>query len=314
MQNRPQPLTAEAWMLIVGLSIPWGMSFFFYRFLVNDFPPFTLVFGRLGLSALMLYALVRLTGRRLDIPWFGFLLMGTLNNAIPFTLIAWSETRITSGLAAILNATTPIFSALVLHAFRTERLTAARVAGVLLGFAGVAILVGPDAWALTRDLPAEAACLLACVSYAFTALWSRRLRHVEPLLAATGQVICSTLIIAPLCLLIDRPWTLPMPGAAAWLGLLGTAAISTALGYILFFRVLVVAGPGNLMLVTFLIPISTMILGAAFLHESVTASAIAGMLVIAAGLAAIDGRLLRKEGKGLRPLTPLRAKPLEPDT
>jgi drug/metabolite transporter (DMT)-like permease len=241
----------------------------------------------------MLYALVRLTGRRLEIPWFGFLVMGTLNNAIPFTLIAWGETRITSGFAAILNATTPIFSALVLHFFRTERLTAARVAGVLLGFAGVAILVGPDALALTRDLPAEAACLLACVSYAFTALWSRRLRHVEPLLAATGQVTCSTLILAPFSLLLDQPWTLPMPGLGAWLGLVGSAAISTALGYIIFFRILVVAGAGNLMLVTFLIPISTMILGAAFLHEGITASAIAGMLVIAAGLAAIDGRVLR---------------------
>jgi drug/metabolite transporter (DMT)-like permease len=296
MPNRPQPLTAEAWALIVALSIPWGASFFFYRFLAGDFPPLTLVFGRLGLSALALYALVRLMGRRLDIPWFGFFIMGTLNNAIPFTLIAWGETRITSGLAAILNATTPIFSALVLHAFRTERLTAARVVGVLLGFVGVAILVGPDAWALTRDLPAEAACLLACVSYAFTALWSRRLRHVEPLLAATGQVTCSTLILAPLSLLFDQPWSLPMPGLAAWLGLLGSALISTALGYIIFFRILVVAGAGNLMLVTFLIPISTMILGAAFLHESVTANAIAGMLVIAAGLAAIDGRLLRLAG------------------
>ena len=220
MSNRPQPLTAEAWALIVALSVPWGLSFFFYRFLVNDFPPFTLVFGRLSISAVALYALVRLSGRRMDIPWLGFFVMGTLNNAIPFTLIAWGETRITSGLAAILNATTPIFAALVLHAFRAERLTPARVAGVILGFVGVAILVGPDAWGLTRDLPAEAACLLACVSYAFTALWSRRLRHVEPLLAAAGQVVCSSLILAP-----SRCWrstshgTLPMPGIAAWLGL-----------------------------------------------------------------------------------------------
>ena len=298
MSNRPQPLTAEAWALIVALSIPWGASFFFYRFLVNDFPPFTLVFGRLGISAIALYALVRLSGRRLQIPWFGFFVMGLLNNAIPFTLIAWGETRITSGLAAILNATTPIFSALVLHAFRSERLTPARVAGVVLGFVGVAILVGPDAWGLTRDLPAEAACLLACVSYAFTALWSRRLRHVEPMLAATGQVICSSLIIGPMALVVDQPWHLPMPGVSAWVGLVGIALISTALGYILFFRVLVVAGPGNLMLVTFLIPISTMLLGAAFLHESVTANAVFGMAVIAAGLAAIDGRVLRLAGLG----------------
>jgi drug/metabolite transporter (DMT)-like permease len=293
MANRPQPLTAEAWALIVALSIPWGGSFFFYRFLADDFPPLTLVCGRVGLAALALYVLVRLKGKRLDIPWAGFFVMGLLNNVIPFALIAWGETRIESGLAAILNATTPIFTALVLHAFRTESLTRARVAGVVLGFAGVAILVGPDAWAINRDLPADCACLLASVSYAFTALWSRRLRHVEPLLAATGQVTASTIILAPLALAFDQPWLLPMPGVAAWLALAGLALISTALGYIIFFRILVVAGAGNLMLVTFLIPISALILGALFLHEAVTLSAVAGMVVIAAGLAAIDGRLLR---------------------
>jgi drug/metabolite transporter (DMT)-like permease len=292
MASRPEPLTAEAWALIVALSIPWGASFFFYRFLANDFPPLTIAFGRVGLAALALYVLVRLKGQRLNIPWGGFFVMGALNNVIPFTLIAWGETRIQSGLAAILNATTPIFTAIVLHAFRAEALTPTRIAGVVLGFAGVAILVGPDAWAVTRDLPAEIACLLASVSYAFTALWSRRLRHVEPLLAATGQVTASTIILAPLMLAFDQPWTLPMPGVVAWLALLGAALISTALGYIIFFRILVVAGAGNLMLVTFLIPISAMILGAAFLHEAVTVSAIVGMAVIAAGLVAIDGRLL----------------------
>ena len=291
MASRPQPLTAEAWALIVALSLPWGGAFFFYRFLVHDFPPFTLVFGRVGLAALALYALVRLKGLRMDIPWGAFFVMGMLNNVIPFTLIAWSETRIESGLAAILNATTPLISAIVLHAFRAEGLTRTRVAGVLLGFAGVAILVGPDAWALTRDLPAEVACLLASVSYAFTALWSRRLRHIEPLLAATGQVTASSVLMLPLMLAFDRPWLLPMPGPVAWLGLLGVALVSTAVGYILFFRILVVAGAGNLMLVTLLIPISTMILGALFLHEAVTVGAVAGMLVIGAGLVVLDGRL-----------------------
>jgi len=296
MPSRPQPLTAEAWALIAALSIPWGLSFFFYRFLVNDFPPLTLVFGRVGFAALALYALVRCRGQRMNLRWRDFFVMGTLNNVIPFTLIAWAETRIESGPAAILNATTPIFTALVLHAFRAEALTRTRVAGVVLGFAGVAILVGPDAWGITRDLPAEAACLLASVSYAFTALWSRLLRHVDPLLAATGQVTASTIILAPLALVFDQPWLLPMPGAVAWLALLGAALISTALGYFIFFRILAVAGSGNLMLVTFLIPISAMILGATFLHEAITLSAVAGMAVIGAGLAAIDGRLIRCGG------------------
>ena len=287
-------ISAEAWALIILLSIPWGGSFLFYRVLAADLPAFTIVLGRVAIAAPVLYALLRLRGQKLDIPWGAFAVMALLNNVIPFTLYAWAETRVTSGVAAILNAFTPIATALVLHGFAAERLTGLRAAGVALGFAGVAVLVGPDLGRLGRDLLADLACLGATVSYAFAALWSRRLRHLPPLQAATGQLVCSTLLLVIPTLLIDRPWLLPMPGLTVWLNLFGIALLSTAAAYVLFFRILAVAGAANLMLVTFLIPVSALAMGAAFLGEPVTVQALGGMALIAAGLATIDGRLLRR--------------------
>jgi len=287
-------ISAEAWALIVLLSLPWGGSFIFYRVLAADLPAFTIVLARVGMAAPVLYALVRLGGQKLDIPWRAFAVMALLNNVIPFVLYAWAETRVTSGVAAILNAFTPIATALVLHGFGAERLTRVRVAGVALGFAGVAVLVGPDLRTLGHDLPADLACLAATVSYGFAALWSRRLRHVAPLQAATGQIVCSTLLLVVPTLLIDRPWLLPMPGMTVWLNLLGIALLSTAAAYVIFFRILAVAGAANLMLVTFLIPVSALAMGMAFLGEPITVQALGGMALIAAGLATIDGRLLRR--------------------
>jgi len=266
-------ISAEAWALIVLLSLPWGGSFIFYRVLAAHLPAFTIVLARVGIAAPVLYALVRLSGQKLDIPWRAFAVMALLNNVIPFVLYAWAETRVTSGVAAILNV---------------------RVAGVALGFAGVAVLVGPDLRTLGHDLLADLACLGATVSYGFSALWSRRLRHVAPLQAATGQIVCSTFLLIVPTLLIDRPWLLPMPGMTVWLNLLGIALLSTAAAYVIFFRILAVAGAANLMLVTFLIPVSALAMGTAFLGEPITVQALGGMALIAAGLATIDGRLRRR--------------------
>jgi drug/metabolite transporter (DMT)-like permease len=287
-------ISAEAWALIVLLSIPWGGSFIFYRVLAAHLPPLTIVLGRVGIAAPVLYALVRLRGQKLDIPWAAFAVMALLNNVVPFVLYAWAETRVTSGVAAILNAFTPIATALVLHGFGAERLTRLRVAGVALGFAGVAVLVGPDLRTLGGDLLADLACLGATVCYGFAALWSRRLRHVAPLQAAAGQIVCSTFLLIVPTLLIDRPWLLPMPGMTVWLNLFGIALLSTAVAYVIFFRILAVAGAANLMLVTFLIPVSALAIGVAFLGEPITMQALGGMGLIAAGLATIDGRLLRR--------------------
>lgn len=286
-------LSAKAWGLILALSLPWGGSFVFYRLLAGELPSLTIVLGRVGIAALALWLLVRLRGGRLRLPWRGFAVLGLLNNVIPFTLIAWAETRITGGTAAILNATTPICAALVLRVLAGERLTAGRLVGILLGLAGVAVLVGPSVAELAADLWAELACVAAAFSYGLTAWWSRRLPKVDPLHAAAGQCLCSTLILLPLVALIDRPWTLPPPSPATWGALAGIALVSTALAYVIFFRIVALAGPANVMLVTLVVPVSALLLGWAFLSEAISPAATLGMLLIAAGLAAIDGRALR---------------------
>ena len=197
--------------------------------------------------------------------------MGLLNNAIPFCLIVWGQTHIASGLAAILNATTPMFTVVVAHVLTDdERMTRNRLAGLLIGLAGVVVIIGPGALqSLGSDVLAQVAVLAAAVSYAFAGVFGRRFRRlgVAPMAASTGQVIASTAILLPLALLVDRPWTLPMPSAETWAAIFGTAALSTALGYILYFRILETAGATNLLLVTFLIPVSAILLGALVLGE-----------------------------------------------
>lgn len=297
MTNPAQPaanLNTEAWALILALSLPWGGSFLFFRILAGELPSFTIVLGRLALAVLLLYPLLRLRGQRLDVPWGKFMVMGLLNNVIPFSLFAWASIAITGGEAAILNATTPMFGALVLRILAGERLSPARIAGILLGLAGVAVLVGPAALHLGTHLWADLACLGAALCYGLTTLWGRRLRHIPPMQAATAQCLCSTIMLIPLVALIDQPWTLPLPSWRAIWALAGIGWLSTGIAYVVFFRIVAVAGVANVMLVTFLAPVSAMILGAIVLDETVGWNAIAGMVLIFAGLAAIDGRLLSR--------------------
>jgi drug/metabolite transporter (DMT)-like permease len=286
------------WVMLLLLAALWGSSFFFFKIMVAALPPFTIVLGRVGLSALILNAWLVL--RRDYMPastrsWGAFMVMGLLNNVIPFTLIAFGETRIASGLASILNATTPIFTVLVAHWLTAnERLTSGKIAGAVACFAGVAVLVGPDA--LTGlgggDLIGEAACLLAAISYAFAGIYGRRFRGVDPIKVATGQITGSTVVLIPLVLLVDHPWTLPMPGAGVWGAMIGIAVLCTVIAYILYFRILATAGATNLLLVTFLLPVSALLLGWLVLGEKITLRALGGMALIGLGLAAIDGRLV----------------------
>ncbi len=294
-------MSAIAWLLVIILSVLWGGSFFFAELALRELPPFTIVLGRVGIAALALHLLLLASGRRMpaDIGlWAAFLAMGALNNLIPFSLIVWGQTEITSGLASILNATTPLFAVVVAHLLTTdERLTASRFAGVLAGFVGVVVMIGPAALAgLGGEALAQLAVLTAAFSYALAGIFGRRFRGLDPTIIACGQVTCSTALLIPLVLAIDRPWMLPPPGAATWAAMIGIAVLSTALAYILYFRILTLAGATNLMLVTFLIPISALLLGILFLGETITIGQLAGMALIAAGLACIDGRLLPAAG------------------
>jgi len=285
------------WALLAALSLLWGGSFFFVEVALTGLPPFTIVLLRVALAAAALHLFLRLSG--LGMPggrqlWTAFFAMGFLNNAIPFSLLVWGQTQIASGLASILNATTPLFTVVVAHALtRDEKMTAGRLAGVAIGFAGVAAMIGPEALAgLGDDLLAQIACLGATLSYAFAGVFGRRFARmgVAPAQTAAGQVTASSVLLLPLVLLVDRPWSLPAPGLEVWASLAALALLSTALAYILYFRILSTSGATNLLLVTLLIPPTAILLGATILGERLAPEHFAGMALIALGLAAIDGR------------------------
>ncbi|HEY7041374.1 MAG TPA: DMT family transporter [Methylomirabilota bacterium] len=288
-------MTTGQWARLGLLAVLWGGAFFFGKVALGGLTPFTVVLVRFGLAALAMLAVVRLGGRSMPRSpriWAGFALLGLLNNFIPFSLIAWGQVHITSGLASILNATTPLFTALVAHALGQERLTPHRISGVLLGLAGVAVLIGPGA---LRQLGvhtwSELAIVGAAVSYAFAGTYGRRFRAMPAAVPVAGMLTTSALMALPVALALDRPWT-ARPSLAVWGALLGLALPSTALGFWLYFRLLSSAGATNVMLVTLLMPVIALLLGSIVLGEPVTPSALAGMALIAAGLLAIDGRLV----------------------
>lgn len=288
---------ATEWLLLVTLSVLWGGSFFFNALALAELPTLTVVIARIGLAALALWIIIGLTGDRPHMGlglWLAFFAMGALNNAIPFTLIVWGQTRIGSGLAAILNAMTPVFTVILAHWLtRDERMTPARLTGVACGLLGVVVMIGPAALEeLGLQVLAQLAVVGATIAYAFAGIFGRRFRDVPPLVTAAGQLTGSTAIMLPLALLVDRPWTLAPPSATTWGALLALALLSTAVAYVIYFRILARAGATNLLLVTFLIPVSALLLGVTVLDEVLEPSHLAGMILIGLGLAAIDGRPL----------------------
>jgi drug/metabolite transporter (DMT)-like permease len=286
-------MTWRVWFWLVSLSVLWGGSFFFAKVALGSFGPLTVVFGRVALAAL---ALNLVNPLRRDAPWRSFLAMGALNNALPFSLIFWGQTHIASGLASILNATTPLFTVVVAHLLTDdEKVTAPKVAALLSGIIGVAVLIGPTIAQPNDSLWGKLACLGAALSYAFAGIYGRRFRTmgVKPLDAAAGQVTASTLLILPIMLSVEQPWNGAVPTANGWTALAALALLSTALAYVLYFRILAAAGATNLLLVTFLIPVTSILLGAVFLQERLELRQFAGMALIGLGLVVIDGRIGR---------------------
>ncbi|MDF1748974.1 MAG: DMT family transporter [Alphaproteobacteria bacterium] len=295
-------MTASEWLMILTLSIIWGGAFFCSEVAVRELPFFTIVACRVGLAAIILFAITRLRGIKMPTSpaiWGAFFLMGLLNNAIPFSLIVWGQSHIASGLASILNATTPLFSVIVAHFFtQDERITPARLGGVVVGFLGVTLMIGGDVLdQIGVDIAAQLGCLGAALSYSIAGVFGRRFWRmgISPLATATGQITAASCMLIPIALVINQPWTLPVPSMGAILSVLGLAALCTALAYILYFRVLATAGATNLMLVTFLVPVTAIFLGILFLGETLEIRHIAGMVMIGLGLVAIDGRLLKKQ-------------------
>jgi len=295
-----QKMGATEWVLLVVLAVVWGGAFLFYKLLDEaGVPPFTIVLGRVGVAALALIPVVLLLRRplpRKPVVWGAFLALGLLNNLIPFSLIILGEKQIDSGLASIFNATTPIFTALIAHAFtRAEKLTPGKIAGVVLGLIGVVLLMGPSALhGINPTSTAQLACVAAAVVYGVAIVFARRFRTwgVDPLVIATGQLVGSTLIALSLVLLVEHPWPFPHLAATAWWAWIGLALPSTAFAFVLYFRILATAGATNAASVTFLVPIGAILLGWFVLGEHLAPTTLAGMAVIFAGLLLLDGRIL----------------------
>ncbi len=288
-------MNRQTWALLIALSILWGGSFFFVGVAVHEIPPSTLALGRVMIAAALLYPFFKLNGGELPTTfsgWTPFFVMGIFNNVIPFSLIFAGQTYISSGMASVLNATTPLFTVLVLAAFGDEKLIARRIVGVLIGLCGVVVLRGPGIAQSENQTIGMLLCLGGALSYGFSGLWGRRkLNGVPPLTSATLQLVSSSVAMALIASAVDRPWTLPMPSLEAWGALFGLAAFSTSLGYIVFFIILARAGATNVMLVTLLIPVTAILLGVLILDEPLTLNEIAGALIIAASLLVIDGRV-----------------------
>lgn len=298
MNSTIRQMTPTIWLLLFLLSVMWGATFYFVEIALVDLPPLTIVFLRVLLAALVLHLLLKVLG--LSFPWsrywlFAFFVMGILNNAIPFSLIFWGQTQIGAGLAAILNGLTPVFTMLVAHfATHDEKLSGLKIAGAVIGLAGVTVMIGYEALSgLTGSVLAQLAIVLATVSYAFSGSWGRRFASQPPLVSATGQVTGSTVAMLPIVLLVDKPWALALPSIDTIAAVLALAVISTALAYVIFYRILAAAGATNLMLVTLLVPVTAVILGIWRLGEVLLIQHWIGTALIALSFVLIDGRLPR---------------------
>lgn len=293
------------WTLLIALSAIWGGSFYFFAVIIKELPVFTIVFFRVFLATLALWLYIFVSRQKLpDLKstWHNFFLMGLTNNVIPFSLIVWGEQRVAPGLAAVLNATTPFFAVIVAHlSTQHEKLTWNRWAGALIGLLGVGALMGIDAVKnLGTDLTYQLAIVLASLSYGISTIFGRRIGSVPPLVTAASQTAASSLMMLPLMLVIDQPTSLNWPSPNALYSLIALALLCTACAYIIFFNIVKRAGMTNVTLVTFLVPVSAMFLGALLLSEQISLRHYLGMLVIGVGLALIDGRIPSKIYKLIR--------------
>ncbi|MBM9511823.1 DMT family transporter [Desulfogranum marinum] len=307
MQSTVKSMSPYEWLLLVVLSILWGGSFFFVGVAVEALPPLTIVTLRVSLAAIALWGVVCFCGLRVPsnpTVWLAFIGMGILNNVIPFVLIVWGQTHIASGLASILNATTPLFTVVAAHFLTSdEKMSTLKILGVIFGLIGVVIMIGQEAFGgQGGSILGQIAVLGAAISYSFAGIYGRRFKRLglQPVVTATGQVTASSLLLIPVALFYDHPFTLPVPDVEVWLAILCLALFSTALAYILYFRILSAAGATNVLLVTLLVPVSAIVLGTAILGEQLELKHMVGMGMISLGLLTIDGRLLQLIGDRFR--------------
>ncbi len=293
-------MSSRDWGLIATLALIWGSAFFLITVILKEVPPNTMVFMRLALAVPPMLLWLHFTGERMprDITrWWQFLILGALNIALPFILFAWGQVRLSSGLASVLNATTPLWGVIVAHYLtRDEKMTALRLGGVIIGFSGVAVMTGGDALSGSGDTAvAQLACVGATLFYALASIYAKRMGNegLSVMQIATGQICTATVMMVPVVLLTETPWTGPMPSTGAWAAMVTLSVVSTSLAYLLYFRLIASAGATNALLIPFLIPPVAILMGALFLNETMTIGQFGGIALIALGLAVLDGRLIR---------------------
>lgn len=298
MTDKPGQIDRTDAALLVLLSVLWGGGYVMSGLALRELSPVAVAFGRVAFGAVFLLPVAILW--RAALPrgvrgWAPFFVMGLLNNVIPFVLIAAAQTQISSGLASVINATTPLFTALVTAAFGEERLTVHKVAGVMIGLAGVAILRGGGADVSSAQTVGILLGLGAALSFGLSGLWGRRrLQGASPLTSAFCQVLSSSVTLFMLMLVIDHPWTFAMPGVTTWLSLAGLGLFATSMAYLVFYRILARSGATNVMLVTLLMPVSTIALAHVALDETLGLREALGALVIGAALLVFDGRIFSR--------------------
>jgi drug/metabolite transporter (DMT)-like permease len=293
--------SARTWAMLVILSVIWGASFFFARIAVQEVPPLMLVLLRVSIAALALhiYLLARGEWRAFRAhPFWPFLILGILNNAIPFSLLFIGQTQLGAGLAAILNALVPFWTVIAANRLTAdEKISAPKIIGIGLGIVGAAVIIGPGAASgLGAPLWAELAVIGAGISYAFASIYSKAFKGVPPVAIATGQLTGSTLVMLPIAFLAHGAFSPAAISDGVWAAILALALVSTAFAYILFFRIVAAAGATFVSLVTLLVPVSAVILGGLFLGERLSAPDFIGMGLIGLGLVTVDGRLFRLRG------------------
>lgn len=289
-------MSFQNWFLLIILSILWGGSFFFVEIILQDITPLTAVFLRISCAVPIIWGYVKWLGYAIPWQsglWRNYAIMGLLNNIIPFSLIVWGQNHITSSVAAILNGTTPIFAILLAHLLTVdERMKSHKAIGIGAGFIGMIVMLWPDlSQGISLGGLGQLAVIGGAISYAFAGIWGKRLTAMPPAVNVFGMLSCSALGMVPLILSVENPFMLDV-GWQSWSAVAGFAVLSTALAYVIYFILLARVGATNLLLVTFLIPISAIILGMGLLGEVLSFHAIMGMGIIFTGLAVIDGRIL----------------------
>lgn len=296
------------WILL--LAAIWGPSFLFIKVAVQDIPPVTMVMARVALASLTLFLIIRAQGRKLP-PlgrvWFHFAFMGFFAHALPFVLFSWGELHVDSALASILNGTTPLFTVILAHFLvADDRMTPLKLAGTLLGFAGLVALVAPS---LLAGVQVETWGLLgmavAAICYAVTIIYSRQhLRGLPPLVAPAAQLMMAAIFLLPVSLVVERPYTLPFPSLPALASLLSLSLLGTAVAFTVYYHILEKMNASELSMVTYLMPVFGVALGVVVLGEKLNWNAYLGCALILLGVMTVNGvfrfrwRLLRQQAAG----------------